>query len=226
MSTTGFFRQNARRFQVVVAMWIFVGVFGSLLFASFGLMLVTGTGMFADKASFEPGLEFAPGQEVKISDGTRPGNFMVLAYPATADVSTMECSWKTRVFTTGVQREGTLDIARPDGVAAALSTFETTPRSFVPVASTEGTGWMEPDFLTCSGAGVESFALASARGFMTDNARYGIGAVLLLVAPIIFGLGLVALYFTRKWRRQGMFPAAPYPSQQPSVPAHQPWPPA
>ncbi|WP_456786363.1 hypothetical protein [Cellulomonas sp. P5_C5] len=211
MSTTGYFRQNASRFQVVVAMWVFVGFFGSLLFASFGLMLVTGTGMFADKASFDPGLEFAPGQEVKISDGTRPGNFMVLAYPATADVSTMECSWKSQVYSTGVQRVGTLDLARPDGVAEALTTFEAPPRSFVPIAATEGTGWMEPDLLTCSGAGVESFAIASARGFMSDNARYGIGAALLVVAPIILGLGFVALHFTRKWHRHGMVPAPSYP---------------
>lgn len=226
MSTTGFLRQNAGRFQVVVAMWIFVGVFGSLLFASFGLMLVTGRGMFADKASFEPGLEFAPGQEVKVSDGTRPGNFMVLAYPATADVSTVECSWKSQVYSTGVQRDGTLDIARPDGVAEVLTTFEATPRSFAPLAATEGTGWMEPEFLTCSGGGAESFAIASARGFMTDTARYGIGAVLLVAAPIVLGLGLVALHFTRKWHRHGMFPASRDAAQQPDVAPHRPRPPA
>ena len=227
---TGFFGRNAHRFQTVVAMWIFVGFGGSLLFGSFGLMLVTGTGMFADKAVFNPGLEFSAGQEVKISDGVGPGNFMVLAYPATVDLSTVECAWKSQVYSTGEQRAGNLDIARPDGVAEALTAYGATPRDFTAVASTQGSGWMEPDLLTCTGEGVESFAIASAEGIQTDQFRLATGVALLLLAPVIFGFGLLALHFTRKWRRHGMFPkpGAPthyaQPQPYPYPPPHQQYP--
>jgi hypothetical protein len=227
---TGFFGRNAHRFQTVVAMWIVVGFGGSLLFGSFGLMLVTGTGMFADKAVFNPGLEFPAGQEVKISDGVGPGNFMVLAYPATVEISTVECAWKSQVYSTGEQRSGNLDIARPDGVAEALTAYGATPRDFTAVASTRSSGWMEPDLLTCTGEGVESFAIASAEGIQTDQFRLATGGALLLLAPVMFGLGLLALHFTRKWRRHGMSrqPGArttyPQPQPYPYPPTHQRYP--
>ena len=123
VSITGYVRRNADRFRIVVAMWVVVGFGGALLFGSFGLMLVTGTGMFADKAVVDPGLEFSPGEEVAVDDGVGPGNFMVLATPATVDAGTVECAWKSRVYSTGEQREGLLDIARPDGVAETLTAY-------------------------------------------------------------------------------------------------------
>lgn len=227
---TGYVRRNAHRFQIVVAMWVVVGFGGSLLFGSFGLMLVTGPGMFADKAVFEPGLEFPPGQEVTISEGTGPGNFMVLAYPATVDRRTVECRWKSQVYSTGEQNVGRLDIARPDGVAETLTIPGPTQRTFVSLAATQGTEWMEPSLLTCSGRGVESFAITSADAVTSDGFRYGAGALLLVLAPVMLGLGLLALHFTRKWRRNGVFGQQAHASasyvpaaQQPLPPGHNPW---
>jgi len=40
----------AQRFRVVVAMWILVGFGGSLMMAFFGIMAVTGSGVFQDRA--------------------------------------------------------------------------------------------------------------------------------------------------------------------------------
>ena len=52
----------AERFRLVVGMWIFVGFGGSLLVAAFGIMAVTGSGVFQDKGEFSVDSEFAPGR--------------------------------------------------------------------------------------------------------------------------------------------------------------------
>lgn len=149
--TAGYLTRNADRFRIVVAMWVVVGFGGFLLFGAFGLMLVTGTGMFADKAVVDPGLEFAPGREVAIRDGAGPGNFLVLAHPTSVDLRTVECTWKSQVYSTGEQNVGRLEIARPDGVAATVTTSGPTTRSFVPLAATQDTEWMEPSLRPAPG---------------------------------------------------------------------------
>ena len=52
----------AQLLRIVVAGWIFVGFGGSLMMAFVGIMAVTGTGPFQDKAHFSVDSEFAPGQ--------------------------------------------------------------------------------------------------------------------------------------------------------------------
>ena len=198
----------AQRFRIVVAMWIFVGFGGSLMVAFFGIMAVTGTGIFQEKASFAVDSEFAPGQEVP-TDAVRPGGIMVLAYPETVDLSTVECTTKSRVYTTGKRDIGTVVAQMPEGVAPVLGSLESTPRRFVPVADVE---WMGTDFISCTGAEVKSFALTSTKGINTDGYRYGVGVFLLVFSPVLFGLGFLALHMTRTWSRQAAQPAYPQPA--------------
>ena len=76
------------------------------------------------------------------------------------------------------------------------------PRLFTPVLATEGTTWMETDFVSCTGDGVEAFTLTSAKGLQSDRFRLGTGLLLMLLAPVFAGFGCLALYFTRKWNRE------------------------
>ena len=213
----------AQLLRIVVAGWIFVGFGGSLLVAFFGIMAVTGTGLFQDRAHFSVDSEFAPGQEVP-TDTVRPGGLvggiMVLAYPETVDPSTVECTTKSRVYSTGKQDIGEAVIETPEGVAAVLESLESTPRRFVPVATVD---WMVTDFISCTGEDVESFALTSTKGINTAGFRYGVGAFLLLLSPVLFGLGFLALHLTRKWSRQTSQPA--YPQPQYHHPVYPPLPP-
>ncbi|WP_149203312.1 hypothetical protein [Actinotalea subterranea] len=230
----------AERFRLVVGMWIFVGFGGSLMVAAFGIMAVTGSGVFQDKGEFSVDSEFTPGEEVP-TNTVRPGGFMVLAYPATADLSTVECIKRSRVYSTGKQEIDQVVVERPDGVAPTLRTLERTPRTFVPVAAVD---WLGTDYISCTGAGVESFALTSTKGVTTDGYRYGVGAFLLVLCPVMFGLGFLALHLTRTWSSRAAARAYPqaygqapqaygqppqaYPQQAPPVnpplpPGHNPY---
>ena len=202
-----------QRFRTAVAMWIFVGLAGAPFTAIFAIMLLTATGPFQDMAEFSVDAEFAPGEEVR-TNAVRPGGLMVLAFPATADVDTVECTAKSRVYSTGTQHVETVRAESIDGVAEVLRSDESSPRSFVPISVVD---WMGTDFLSCSGDGVESFAITSTRGVHGDGFRYGTGAVLLVFSPVLLGLGLLALHFTRKWSRQAsqqQYPYWPHQAQQ------------
>ena len=209
----------AQRLRIVVAMWIFVGFGGSVMVACFGIMAVTGTGNFQERARFSVSSEFAPGPEVR-TDAVRPGGITVLAYPETIDLSTVECTRKSRVHSTGKQDIGKVVIQTPEGVAPVLESLESTLRRFVPVANVD---WMGTDFLSCSGAEVKFFALTSTKGITTDGFRYGVGVVLLMFCPVLFGLAFLALDMTRKWSRQASQPAYPQPPyNRPVYPARPP----
>ncbi len=191
-----------QRFRAVVAMWIFVGWGGFLLAGFLGLALLTQTGPFAAASTFSAAAEFAPGAEIKVRDtGVRPGNILILATPATVDPATVRCTAKSRVYSTGEQRSRELTGARPEGTAAVMRD-RGEPRQFTPVLATEGTGWMETDFVSCTGAGAEAFALTTAKGLQSDRFRLGAGLLLMLLAPVLAGLGCLALHFTRKWNRE------------------------
>ncbi|MFG1740155.1 hypothetical protein ACGFLT_19210 [Micromonospora chalcea] len=191
-----------QRFRAVVAMWIFVGGGGFLLAGFLGLALLTQTGPFAAASTFSAAAEFAPGAEIKVRDtGVRPGNILILATPATVDPATVRCTTKSRVYSTGEQRTRELTGARPEGTAAVMRD-RGDPRQFTPVLATEGIGWMETDFVSCTGAGAEAFALTTAKGIQSDRFRLGAGLLLMLLAPVLAGLGCLALYFTRKWNRE------------------------
>ena len=105
---------------------------------------------------------------------------------------------------------GKVIIKTPEGVAPVLESLESleflesTPRRFVPVANID---WMGTDFLSCSGATIKFFAQTSTKGITTDGLRYGVGVVLLLFSPVLFGLGFLALETTRKWSCQASQPA-------------------
>ncbi|MGC4897230.1 hypothetical protein [Micromonospora sp. DT31] len=195
-----------RRFRAVVAMWIFVGSGGFLLTAFLGLALLTQSGPFAPASTFSIDAEFRPGAEVKRRDtGVRPGNLLILATPATVDADSVRCTGKSRVYTTGEQRTVELTGARPEGTAAVMRGRPDGgggAREFTPVLATDGVSWMGIDFISCTGDGAEAFALTSAKGIQSDNFRLGTGVVLLLLAPVLLGLGLLALYVTRKWNRE------------------------
>ncbi len=214
----------ARLFRPVVAMWIFVGLGGGLLAGAFGVMLVTGTGVFQDKDWFTVDAEFAPGEEVPTSS-VRPGGLLVVAYPESVDLSEVECTAKSRVYSTGRQDVRTVLAEDPEGVAPFLRSEESTPRRFVPVALVD---WMGTDYISCTGGGAESFALTSSRGVNSDLFRYGAAAVCLVFSVICVGTGLLAVHLTRRWSRQaaqspyppggypgGPFPGGPYPGAYP-----------
>ncbi|MFF0099381.1 hypothetical protein ACFYO8_08595 [Micromonospora sp. NPDC005257] len=189
-----------RRFRAVVAMWIFVGGGGFLLAGLLGLALLTQTGPFAAASTFSADAEFAPGAEIKVSDtGVRPGNILILATPATVDPATVRCTAKSRVYTTGEQRSKELTGARPEGTAAVM---RDRGDEFTPVLVTGGLTWMETDFVSCTGDGAEAFALTTAKGIQTDSFRLATGLLLMLLAPVLAGLGCLALYLTRKWNRE------------------------
>lgn len=218
----------AQRFRTVVAMWILVGLGGSPLAAVFGLLALTGTGPFADKAHVSVDVEFAPDQEVE-RNVVRPGDFLVLAYPESVDLAAVECTTKSRVYSTGAQHVDTVLAEQPDGVAPVLRSTEPDPRRFVPVALVE---WMGTDDVSCTGGGAESFALTSARGVHTDGFRYTAGAVCLLFSVVLLATGFLALHLTRTWSRQASaqqhphWPHPQYPQyQQHPQPPQAPLPP-
>ncbi|MEW2589294.1 hypothetical protein AB0893_02695 [Micromonospora aurantiaca] len=191
-----------QRFRAVVAMWILVGSGGFLLTAFLGLALLTQTGPFAAASTFSAAAEFAPGAEIKVRDtGVRPGNILILATPAGVDPAIVRCTAKSRVYSTGEQRSREVAGARPEGTAAVMRDSG-DPRLFTPVLATEGITWMDTDFVSCTGDGVEAFTLASAKGLQSDRFRLGAGLLLMLLAPVFAGLGGLALYLTRKWNRE------------------------
>ena len=191
-----------QRFRAVVAMWIFVGAGGFLLAGFLGLALLTQTGPFAAASTFSAAAEFAPGAEIKVRDtGVRPGNILILATPADVDPATVRCTAKSRVYTSGEQRSRELTGGRPEGTASVM-TDRGDPRLFTPVLATEGITWMDTDFVSCTGDGVEAFTLTSAKGLQSDRFRLGAGLLLMLLAPVFAGFGCLALYFTRKWNRE------------------------
>lgn len=191
-----------QRFRAVVAMWIFVGAGGFLLAGFLGLALLTQTGPFAAASTFSAAAEFAPGAEIKVRDtGVRPGNILILATPAGVDPAIVRCTAKSRVYSTGEQRSREVAGARPEGTAAVMRDSG-DPRLFTPVLATEGITWMDTDFVSCTGDGVEAFTLASAKGLQSDRFRLGAGLLLMLLAPVFAGLGGLALYLTRKWNRE------------------------
>lgn len=187
-----------RRFRTVVAMWIFVGFAGAPLAFVFALMLFTGTGLFKDLSAFEIQAEFAPGEEVATSVAGM-GDFLVVAHPRTVDLADVECTAKSRVYSTGTQHVETVLADHPDGVEPVLRSREAAPREFAAIAIVD---WMGIDYISCTGGGAESFALASGDGVYTDGFRYSTGAIC-LVMSVAAGLGgCLALHFTRKWGRE------------------------
>lgn len=215
----------AQRFRTVVALWILVGLGGSPMAAVFGILALTGTAMFADKASFTVDAEFAPGEEVSTSS-VRPGDIVVLAYPEDVALSTVECTVKSRVYSTGAQDVDTVVADAPDGVAPVLRSEGPEPRRFATITIVD---FMGSDYISCTGEGAESFAITTARGVHTDGFRYAAGAVCLVFSVILLGLGLLALHLTRTWSRQAAQPYPPYPPQgyayAPRPPAPAPLPP-
>ena len=184
-------------------MGIVVGFGGFLLTALFAVMAVTGVGVFQDKDRFSIDAEFPPGQEVR-TDAVRAsgltGGILVLAHPETVDPSTVACTTKSRVYSTGERNVNEVVIQAPEGVADVLAAVEPAGRGFVPLAIVN---WMGTELISCTGEGVESFALTSSEGITTAGDRYGMGVVLLLFSGVLLGVGLLGVYLTRTWSSQG-----------------------
>lgn len=231
------------KLRIVAAMWIVVGFVGALMTALMAVMAFTATGPFAPRSHVTVEVVVPPGEEVGTAD-VLPGSFLVLAEPTTVDVDDITCTWKSRVYSTGLQRDGELEIGRPDGAPETMTARD--GRELVPVAVT-GSTWMEADTVTCDGGGATAFALAKDR-LTTTGERVGIGAFLAVVTPLLAGLGALALAFTRTWSREARekdaamrahgfvpqahprgtwVPAGPYPGYQVHAPSMQqpPYPP-
>lgn len=204
-------------------MGIVVGFGGFLLTALFAVMAVTGVGVFQDKDRFSIDAEFPPGQEVR-TDAVRAsgltGGILVLAHPETVDPSTVACTTKSRVYSTGERNVNEVVIQAPEGVADVLESVEPAGRGFVPLAIVN---WMGTELISCTGEGVESFALTSSEGITTAGDRYGMGAVLLLSSLVLLGVGFLALHLTRTWSRRAAQTAYRQPPDH--RPLHPPLPP-
>lgn len=210
----------AQRFRTVVALWILVGLGGSPMAAVLGILALTGTGPFQDKARFTVDAEFAPGDEAS-TDPVRPGDILVLVRPETVDVSTVQCTVKSRVYSTGTQHVDTVVGSTPDGVAPVLRSQEDEPRRFAAVAIVD---FMSTDYVSCTGKGAEAFAITTSKGIHPDGFRYGAAAVCLVFSAILLGLGLLALHLTRTWSRQASQQPYPYPYPQAHPPHQRPAP--
>ena len=195
----------AARFRTVVAMWIFVGLVGGPFAIAMGVASFAGAGPFQPMSSVRVDATFAPGQELKItgkdSADVGPGDFVILASPATVEPAAVTCEWKSRVYTTGEQRSGTFEQAPLEGFEPVVIDGETR-QQYRPVTSTAGgTSWMEASFVTCTGDGVETFAVAE-DGSMSDAMRTGAAVTFVGFGVLVTGLGFLALHVTRQWRRQ------------------------
>lgn len=191
------------RFRTAVAMWIFVGLLGGPFMMLLGGAAIAAAGPFADRTVLEVDATLPAGQEtdVRTNDGIRlsPGDFMVLAQPATVDPADVTCTWKSQVYSTGNQRSGTLEPSPVQGYADVVTDPTTGTQYRTVLTTARGTGWMEPKLLTCTGA--DSFALASDDG-LSDAMRPVLGAVGAVFGALATALGFGALALTRHWRRQ------------------------
>lgn len=205
------------RLRTVVAMWIFIGLIGGPFTLLMAAAAFTASGPFAPHSTVSVRAQFAPGEEITVrGEGgvdLGSGDFMILAHPATVDPSAVTCEWKSRVYSTGEQRSGTIEPGAVEGVEPVV----TDPRSGVeyrPVMTTaRGSGWMEIDYLTCRGDGAEAFAATQDNG-MSSTSRTSAGVVAVVFGILITGMGFGALKLTQHWRRQPTMPA-PYPHGHP-----------
>ncbi|MCC2318684.1 hypothetical protein [Cellulomonas chengniuliangii] len=210
------------RFRTVVAMWIFVGLIGGPFMLLIAAAALTASGPFAPRDTVSVDALFSPGEEVKVrgkdAASLRPGEFLILAHPATTYPAAVTCQWKSRVYTTGEQRSGTVEPVPVEGVEPVV-TDTGSGVVYRPVMTTaRGTGWMEIDYLTCVGNGVEQFAVTEDSG-MSAMARTSAGVVAVLFGLLVTGLGFGALKLTRHWARQPAVPS-PYLYGHPGPHAH------
>lgn len=191
--------------RVVVAMWVFVGLLGGPFLFLVAAAAFTATGPFRSDDTVLGAAQFTPGEELTVggqSDvGIRAGDFVVLAHPATVDPSQVACVWKSRVYSTGEQRSGTVEPVPVDGMEDVV-TDRRGGIAYRTVLTTDGgTGWMEIDFLTCRGEGVETFAIAKAPG-VTESLRMTAGIVSVIFGVLMTATGFVSLALTRRWSRR------------------------
>ncbi|MDT0166325.1 hypothetical protein Q9R32_12250 [Actinotalea sp. AC32] len=186
-----------QRLRLVAAGWVVVGFAGAGMAALVAVLVLVGLGPFGPQSRVDVEREVPWGEEVETT-GVSPGSLVVLAYPASVDVAEVSCSWTSRVYSTGEQRSGELEVGRPDGAAATMRSRD--GREWVPVAVT-GRRWMEADHVSCTGGGAATTGLADDE-LLTSRFRLGVGVVLTVVAPVLAGLGALALSFTRRWNRE------------------------
>ena len=220
-----------RNMRIVVAMWVYIGLLGGPSLFLVAAAAFTATGPFRSEDTVLSPAQLTPGQEFTVagqSDGDlRPGDFVVLAHPATVDPSQVACDWKSRVYSTGEQRSGTVEPVPVDGMDDVV-TDRRSGIDYRTVLTTDGgTGWMEIDFLTCRGEGVETFAIAQAPA-MTEPLRMTAGLVSVMFGLLMTATGVVSLVLTRRWSRQrsaggqsygprGPGPSVNGPSPQPYI---------
>ena len=188
-------------FRGAVAIWIVVGLLGGPSLLLVAAAAFTATGPFAPHSTVTTDAELAPGEEVTLRGaggvGLRPGDFVILATPTTVDPAAVTCEWKSRVYSTGEQRTGTVEHVAVEGLEAVV-TDSRSGVEYRPVTTTaRGTGWMEIDHLTCRGDGVEAFAVADGGG-MSATDRSTAGAVAAVFGILMIVTGFIALHVTRR----------------------------
>lgn len=214
------------RMRIVVAMWIFIGLLGGPFTLLFAVAAFTASGPFGPHGAVAVAATFSPGQEVKVAGrdaiDLRPGDFLILASPATVAPSAVTCQWKSRVYSTGQQNSGVVEAVAVEGVEPVVTDTRSGAEYRAITTTARGTGWMGLDFLTCQGDGVETFAVAEDEGVSSSD-RTSMGTVAVVFGILITGMGFGALALTLHWRRQAAAPA-PYPHGHPGPYANVPGP--
>lgn len=196
-------------FRGAVAMWIVVGLLGGPSLLLVAAAAFTATGPFAPHSTVTTDAQFSPGEAITVRGkdgvGIRPGDFVILAAPATVDPAAVTCEWKSRVYSTGEQRSGTVEPVAAEDLEAVV-TDSRSGVEYRPVMTTaRGTGWMEVDHLTCRGEGVETFAVTESGGLSASD-RSTAGVVAAVFGIVMIVTGFIALHLTRRHGRQRTVP--------------------
>ena len=182
MSTDGF---SGQRIRQVAGWWSLVAFAGIPLVLVVGIWQLVGASS-AESPTQEMAIEttYGPGEPVPVSGGT--SGWVLWGQPSDVDLSAVRCAY------TAPTKSGDIPV---DTSGSVRMTDALGHGDFVQLGSTRE--FRTADEVTCSGGGLTSVARSSGP---TPGADRVFGVVLLLMAPVLLGLGFLA---RRAGRSQG-----------------------